>query len=273
MPSSPISSVASASLSVSSSDSGPLRSSPAAAAMRLRVVLLRPSRGTNVGAVCRAMKNMGASDLVVVEGRYDAEEARRTSVHADDVLASLRSAATLDEALASSTFVVGTTSRSRPWKVPVDPIGDVLREARERAPGGCVALVFGPEDHGLSNDELARCHRLAFIPTADAYASLNLAQAAVICLYEWLRTADEPRTSVRPAATAASDRAQEDALADFGRMLEEIGFLDGDQADRVLATVRSMFARSGLDDREVRILRGIVRQVRWATGGRPRDGG
>src|SRR6185369_10544214 len=91
-------------------------------AATLRIVLLRPKRGANVGAVCRAMKNMGAGDLVIVGGEYDGEEARRTAVHAGDVYESIRTAATLDEAIAPATFVVGTTSRTQPWSIPVVPI-------------------------------------------------------------------------------------------------------------------------------------------------------
>ena len=232
-------------------------------------MLLRPIRGANVGAVCRAMKNMGASELVVVGGEYDGEEARRTAVHASDVFEAIRRAPDLDDALASATFVIGTTSRTQPWKIPVAPVDEVFAEARSRR--GTVALVFGPEDHGLTNEDLARCHRLAFVPTAGAYSSLNLAQAAVICLYEWARSGREVEaTGAQNDVPAddripADDRAQAEALADLHDVLTEIGFLDGDQATRVMATIRSMLTRSGLDEREIRILRGIARQIRWAT--------
>ncbi len=231
---------------------------------RLRVVLLEPKRGANVGAVCRAMKNMGAADLVIVGGEYDGEEARRTAVHAGDVYASIRTAATLDEAIAPATFVIGTTSRTQPWSIPVVPIDQAFAEAAGQA---SIALVFGPEDHGLDNQQLARCHRLAFVPTADVYASLNLAQAAVVCLYEWLRAnRNEGAGTARPGdSAAADDRTQSAALADLENVLEEIGFLEGDQAERVMATIRSILTRSGLDEREVGILRGIARQIRWAA--------
>jgi tRNA/rRNA methyltransferase len=242
-------------------------------AATLRVVLLRPKRGMNVGAVCRAMKNMGVDELVVVGGEYD-EEARRTAVHADDVFRSIRAAGTLDDALANATCVVATTSREIPWKLPVAPIDEVFSDVRSCGPEAHVALVLGPEDHGLSNEELARCHRIASIPTAGEYVSLNLAQAAVICLYEWMRS--QRRMHGEPARSAgdgratdggarASDRAQSAAMADLADVLAEIGFLDGDQAERVMASIRSMLSRAGLDEREVTILRGIVRQIRWAA--------
>jgi tRNA/rRNA methyltransferase len=235
-------------------------------------VLLGPRRGSNVGAACRAIKNMGASGLVVVGGEYDRDEARRTAVHADDVFDARVDAGSFEEAVAAATLVVGTTSRSKPWSIPVDPIGEVLSQARSRGTAaGEIALVFGPEDRGLSNEELSRCHRLAFVPTASEYASLNLAQAVVVCLYEWLRSGEGP---ARPPDAAGAPRidvpsapasAQADAIADLRSVLEEIGFLDGDQGERVMATITSMLTRGGLDDREVAILRGIVRQIRWAA--------
>lgn len=239
------------------------------------MVLLGPKRGANVGAACRAIKNMGAGELVVVGGEYDVDEAARTAVHAADVFESRREAATFEDAVASASLVIGTTSRERPWSIPVDEIGDVFAQAQHRGlAASAVALVFGPEDRGLNNEELARCHRLAFVPTADDYASLNLAQAVVVCLYEWRQTARRrldgtgpSRAKVGPhvGATAADARAQAEALADLRRVLEEIGFLDGDQGERVMASVCSMLTRSGLDEREVSILRGMARQIRWAA--------
>ncbi len=248
------------------------------------MVLLYPRRGANVGAACRAIKNMGAGDLVVVRGEYDRDEAERTAVHAADVFRARIEAASFDDAVATASLVVGTTSRETPWSIPVAEIADVFAEARRRGlEAGQVALVFGPEDRGLSNEELARCHRLGFVPTAGEYASLNLAQAIVVCLYEWLQSSRRgevpgPAGSAGAAAPAgtggretsaapASAAQQEAAIADLRGALEEIGFLHGDQAERVMATVASIFTRSVLDEREVAILRGIARQVRWAARG------
>lgn len=227
-----------------------------------------------MGAACRAIKNMGAGDLVVVGGRYDVDEARRTAVHADDVFDARVEAADLDQAVASCSLVIGTTSRDNPWGIPVVAIGDALADARGRGlQASTIALVFGPEDRGLGNEELARCHRAATIPTAGNYDSLNLAQAVVVCLYEWLRGEGDraPSSSAREqpcgvdAAASADAAAQSAALADLRSVLEEIGFLHGDQADRVMASLASLLTRAGLDVREVRILRGLARQVRWAA--------
>jgi len=211
---------------------------------------------------------MGAGQLVVVGGDYDRAEALRTAVHAGDLFESRAESATFEEAVASCRLVIGTTSRERPWNIPVEEIGDVFAHAHARELAASeVALVFGPEDRGLSNEELARCHRLAFVPTADEYASLNLAQAVVVCLYEWRQGPRRSRTADAAAgdATIAAAHAQAEALADLRCVLEEIDFLHGDQADRVMATITSMLTRGGLDEREVSILRGMVRQIRWAA--------
>jgi tRNA/rRNA methyltransferase len=267
----------------------------------LRVVLVSPKRGANVGAACRAIKNMGASGLVVVGGEFDAGEARRTAVHADDVFDARVEAASFEDAVAACGLVIGTTSRDTPWSIPVEEIGDVLAAAAGSGlEPSTVALVFGPEDRGLSNEELSRCHRLAFVPTAGDYASLNLAQAVVVSLYEWLQVTrgkrvvaaardgfrgepgpgtaspvperasaamqKEARASASMQKEArASASTQKAALDDLREVLVEIDFLHGDQSERVMATIASMLTRSGLAEREVSILRGMVRQIRWAA--------
>jgi len=227
------------------------------------------------------MKNMGATTLRVVGGEYDADEARRTAVHAADVLDRAKNCASFDEAVADCEVVVGTTSRHDPWHMPVLDVEEAFTAlAASPSPPATAALVFGPEDRGLGNEELSRCHVLASIPTGDAYASLNLAQAAVVCLYEWRRvwrvaargmlqtgapSAPPPSEQAEAGGRRASAASQAAALEDLRAALTEIGFLHGDQSERVMASVASMLTRGGLDEREVRILRGLVRQVRWAA--------
>lgn len=255
----------------------PARAAPcdnAGARAGLRVVLLGPRRGSNVGAACRAIKNMGAGALFVVGGEYDRGEARRTAVHAADVFDACTEAATFEDAVADCALVVGTTSRQTPWSIPVEAIDRVFGQARARGlDATAIGLVFGPEHRGLSNPELARCHRLAYVPTACEYSSLNLAQAVVVCLYEWLQSGRGRGEERGRDSQAAAAGQQADALADLRSVLEEIGFLDGDQGERVMASITSMLTRGGLDERDVSILRGIARQVRWAArrAGPPKD--
>jgi len=240
----------------------------------VRVVLVRPRGGANVGAVCRAMKNMGTGDLALVTSDFDREQARRMAVHAGDVLWSAREVDTLSEAVAGCTTVVGTTCRPGSFRRRARDIRDLAAEL-VRLPmidcGRPVALLFGAEDTGLTNNEVAFCHHLAYIPAASAYPSLNLAQAVLLCLYElrrhwWERDGavlshpvqgeDEPRQPADAAAVESMLGALEQALTD-------IGFLAERGSSGVMATIRALLTRSGLDVREVRILHGIARQIRW----------
>jgi tRNA/rRNA methyltransferase len=244
----------------------------------VRVVLVRPIRGTNVGAVCRAMKNMGAGALYVVDARFDLDEARRTAVHAADILAARRECSSLRDALQGCSLVVGTTARGGPYRERGADIRAVAAEiaASEANAGELVpALVFGPEDSGLSNDDIACCHRLAFVPTTGEYASLNLAQAVLVCVYEVLRardarararqTAEDALTNVAPVRADAAEI--EEMYAALERSLVAIGFLSPDTARHIMMSLRDVLGRSGLDERELRILRGIARQISWFAGG------
>src|SRR5712691_6592554 len=151
----------------------------------VRVVLVEPKGSGNIGSVARIMKNFGLGDLAIVgHGRTGSFWARAMAAHAKEILQSARRFPTLREAVADCGLVVGTTCRGGLYR-------DHSRAPRTTAPefvaaarAGKCALVFGPEDHGLDNEDLKCCQVLITIPTGDAYPSLNLAQAATICLYE-----------------------------------------------------------------------------------------
>jgi TrmH family RNA methyltransferase len=236
---------------------------------RVDVVLVRPARPANVAAACRALKNMGLRSLVLVgapEG-LDAPEARALAYGAWDVLDGAAHEATLRDAVAGSTMVAGTSGRPHPeaWTPR-----RLAAEAPERAGGGRLALVFGPEASGLSDDELARCHVRVHVPTDPAHPSLNLAQAVLLVAYE-LRLAaltapgpaTAPGTGGPPRASAGELEA---ALDDLRRALLAIGYLNPDRPDAVLSEWRALLARAGPTAREVSLLRGLARQVAWAGG-------
>lgn len=243
---------------------------------RVRVVLVRPSEPANVGAAARAMKNMGLRRLVVVDPPRD-DEARATAlaVHAADVLAARVTVASLADAVADCGLVVGTTGK------PTAPANDGALPPRalaatilDAAVVNEVALVFGPEDHGLSNDELARCQQLVTIPTAGAYASLNLAQAVLLVGYELhlaaaARAGGGSSPAVAPRALATHTR-QELLFAKLEPALRGIGFLQGDGATHVLRALRRALGRAALDDDEVQLLLGLARQIAWAAGQLPK---
>jgi tRNA (cytidine32/uridine32-2'-O)-methyltransferase len=225
------------------------------------VVLVRPSRPANVAAACRALKNMGLRSLwlVGVEPGFVAGEARNLAYGAWDVLDAARPAASLREATAAAALVVGTSGRAGPDLLTPRALAG---QAATRAAGGRMALVFGPEASGLLNDELALCHAHVHIPADPAHPSLNLAQAVLVVAYE-LRLALAPPAPPPPVerATAGELEAMLDELREG---LLGIGYLGRENPDAVLAELRRLAARAAPTAREVTLLRGLARQLRWA---------
>ena len=151
---------------------------------RVRVVLVRPKTSGNVGAVARAIANFGLSELALVAPRgYRAAAAAKTAVHARRILDGKQKFASLAEAVADCAWVVGTTCRPGSYRRRTQTPREVAREIIAVARTKRVALVLGPEDHGLTNDELKICHELVTIPTHSSDPSLNLSHAALVCLY------------------------------------------------------------------------------------------
>ena len=231
---------------------------------RVRVVLIETSHPGNIGAVARAMKTMGLTELYLVKPRqFPHEEATARASGADDVLARAQHVETLDAAIAECSLVVGTSARDRkmawPKLNPREMASKMLAMPGDRP----VALVFGRERTGLTNEELERCHFLVQIPANPDYSSLNIAAAVQVLCYE-LRVAAELSQGEQ---NALNDEALADA-ADVERMmvhLEEtlvhIEFLDPDNPKLLMRRLRRLFARTQLLDNEVNILRGILTAV------------
>jgi tRNA/rRNA methyltransferase len=227
----------------------------------LRVVLVRPKGSGNIGSVARAMKNFGINDLVVVGGgRTESFLARSMAVHARDVLKATRRFATLREAVADCGLVVGTTCRGGLYREHSRPPRAAAPEIAAAAQKGKCAIVFGPEDHGLSNEDLKHCQRLITIPTDAGYPSLNLAQAATVCFYEiFAASLDEPTEEIERASAEDVERL-------FDKMktsLLDIGYLDPQNPEHILLAFRRIFGRGGLEEKDVRILIGLFRQIDW----------
>src|SRR5947207_13816931 len=154
---------------------------PSDALSRIRIVLSRPSHPGNIGAAARAMKTMGLRDLALVAPRHFPDpDATAMAAGAADVLADASRYETLEAALAGCALAVGFSARSRELSHPAEPLRDAIPSLIEGAERGTVALVFGNETSGLSNDELARCQRLVAIPANPSYSSLNLAAAVQV---------------------------------------------------------------------------------------------
>ncbi len=247
-------------------------SAGAAALARIRIVLLGPREPGNVGSAARAMKNMGLHALVVAAApQLDLAEARRLAVHATDVLDGCRLVAALADAVAGCGVVAATSGRPSVMRAGALSPRDAAPALVAAAAANDVALVFGPEDHGLSTAELAGCEPVIAIPTSDAYASMNLAQAVLLCAYELRLAASD--ASAGPARVLAAHERLELMLAKLEAALTAIGFLHGDGAPHVMRQLRRMLARAELDEREVDVLLGVARQVAWAARFTPAAGG
>jgi TrmH family RNA methyltransferase len=235
---------------------------------RIRVVLVRPRHAGNVGGAARAMKNMGLHRLVLVAPEVqDLRTASATAVHAADVLAAATTTATLAEAVADCGLVVATSGRAHhtiPDAASPRALAATILAASAR---NDVALVFGPEDHGLSNDDLGHCHRVLTIPASAAYGSLNLAHAVLLCAYE-LFVAASPAADERVLATGSQ---LELLVAKLEAALGAIGYLQPDSAGHMMRSLRRMLGRAALDNREVQALLGVARQMAWAARARRVD--
>jgi tRNA/rRNA methyltransferase len=229
----------------------------------VRLVLVRPRNPENLGAVARAMRNLGLDDWVIAElGTHDLAAARRVAVHAEELLDRPRVVRTLDEAVADCAWVVGTSSRRVRGRRRLGP-AEVAREALARAPEGRTALVFGDERSGLTNAELDRCHDLSAIPTADAQPSMNLAQAVVVYAWELRRAALAAAAAERPARpppAGATDEELGAVEAALRAALRGAGFLAGPERHAV-RDLAAALRRARLSRREARLWLAALRTL------------
>ncbi|OLL30540.1 RNA methyltransferase [Burkholderia sp. SRS-W-2-2016] len=281
-------------------------SDPAVADLRggftsTRFVLVEPSHPGNVGAAARALKTMGFARLVLVSPRVpnvqNDPEAIAMASGADDVLASAHVVPTLADALTGVHWSIALTARLREYGPPQWTPRAAAAVAHQQAVHGEIALVFGNERTGLSNDDVERCSAIAHIPANPAYSSLNLAQAVQVLAYE-LRTAylgadeaGDASTAARPGAgsgtgagagtnahpgagqpESAGARAQmaasdeiESMFAHLQSALVALEFLDPDNPKKLMSRLRRLFARSGLEREEVNIVRGIAKHILLKT--------
>lgn len=235
------------------------------------IVLKGPKFPGNVGSAARCAKNMGVGKLIVVGNNdLDDEAVRQMATHeSKDIVESIRHFDTLGEALADFSWVVGTTARQGTGRGPVvspramaESLVGLSRENR-------IALLFGPEDTGLTNDDLGFCQTIVTIPTV-GFKSLNLSHAVMIVCYELLvaRMDDE----VKFAPKLASSRELEGMYMQLKETLTAIGFLNPENPDYWMMHIRRLLARTTLQAREVKIIRGICRQIEWYGDHKVRHG-
>lgn len=244
----------------------------------IRVVLVGTTHPGNIGGAARAMKNMGLSRLVLVEPRmFPSPEADARASGADDILASTQVVASLEEALVGCSLVLGTSARDRslPWPM-LDPRESGVKVVEQAALGQEVALVFGREHAGLTNEELQRCHYHVHIQSNPEFSSLNLAAAVQVLSYEvrmaWLAFAEQAPVAV-DAPGRDGELATMDEMEGFYAHLEQtlvaIGFLDPEKPRHLMARLRRLYGRSEVERPELSILRGILTETQKAARGEP----
>jgi tRNA/rRNA methyltransferase len=227
--------------------------------MALRVVLSHPSHPGNIGAAARAMKTMGFADLALVEPRhYPDPDATAMAAGADDVLAGARVFDSLEAAIADCVLVAGFSARGRELSHPPVALRESAAELVETARTATVALVFGNETSGLSNDELLRCQRLVQIPANPAYGSLNLAAAVMVACYELATTAGAHALPASGSGEAATSADVEGVIAHLESAVVAAGYIDPANPGRFMERMRRLFARAGLEREEVRVMRGML---------------
>lgn len=237
----------------------------------IAIVLQRPRFPENIGAAARAAKNMGIGQLTVVDPEnFDLDKVLKMATHAAaDLVARIQRFENLAEALADFGYVVGTTARLGGQR---KVIGSPARLAESLIPisrRNRIAIVFGPEDRGLSNEDCYLCHALVNIPTHE-FASLNLAQAVMVMAWE-IHKAARPETGDFVARLA--NRHELEGMYDqLKEILVRISFINPENPDYWMNNLRQFFSRLPLRAREVRIIRGICRQMNWYGEKRFSDG-
>jgi TrmH family RNA methyltransferase len=241
----------------------------------VRFVLFEPTHPGNIGAVARAMKTMGYSELVLVNPppEFNCVESRAMASGAQDVLEGARVAGSLHAAVEGCGLVVGASARYRRLGCPeLDPRECALQLA-DAARLRPAALVFGPERSGLSNDELDLCHAIVYIPANPAYSSLNLSQAVQVLAYELRQLERFERVLPPPEAPPARPEDMEIFYEHLQRALLGSGFLNPDNPRHLMRRLRRLFNRARLDDNELNIMRGILSSLAPGSGARPRVDG
>jgi len=239
---------------------------------RIAIVLVEPREPGNIGAAARAMANMGLSRLVLVRPpEHRVPDAFRMALAARPILESAVVADDLAQALAGFGFVAGTTRRPGAGRRGRVTPRELAAELPAMAVANDIAILFGREDRGLTNDELQYCQRLVTIPSSEGFGSLNLAQSVLVIAYEiFLIGAVSGSRGPGLPARRAPTAALEGLYLQMEQVLLNIGYLDPANPAHMMRVFRRLLGRAGPDAREVKALRGIFRQVQWSVG---RQGG
>lgn len=228
----------------------------------IAIVLHQPHYPQNIGAAARAMLNMGIDQLVVVDPQnYDLEKVMQLGTHvAMGIIEKIKFFSTLKEALSPYSYVVGTTARLGGQRQVVSSPAKQAKKLVAVSGKNRIAILFGPEDKGLSNKDIRCCHALVNIPTAD-FSSINLAQAVMIVCYEIFTAGREATEKFTPRL---ADRHELDGMYEQVKdILVRISYINHENPDYWMNSLRHFFTRMRLRAKEVSIIRGICRQINW----------
>lgn len=228
----------------------------------LIIVLNRPQEAVNIGAVVRAMKNMGIQYLRLVQPEtFTIDDILRVAHRCDDIVEQMTIYNTLDEALADTIYVVGTAAIAHHKRPATDDIRTLATDLLTRAQHGKIALLFGQEDDGLDNKALDRCHLIGMLPSNPAYPALNLAQSVLLFLYEIRMAAIASQLSAAPASEEAAPQAElEEIIQASQEMLTAIDFFRYNPA-AVMRSLRQILYRAQISLPEARLLMAILRKI------------
>jgi TrmH family RNA methyltransferase len=231
--------------------------------MNLRVVLVSPRNPLNIGAAARAMSNFGVFELRLINAYNVAFKEAKSAVNASKILINAREFSTVAEAVADCSLIVGTTSiGNRALEHPLRRLetgGKIIAKKLTSAP---VALLFGSEKFGLSNEDMSHCHWLMRIPTREEHGSMNLGQAVAVCLYEIIRNPAAERAKPEPKR-AASAEEMERVTALLEEVLEHSGYVHARVEGSTRMKIRRLVRRMDLNPHDAEVWLGMLRQIKW----------
>jgi TrmH family RNA methyltransferase len=231
--------------------------------MNLRVVLVSPRNPLNIGAAARAMSNFGVFELRLINAYNVAFKEAKSAVNASKILLNAREFSTVAEAVADCSLIVGTTSiGNRLLEHPLRRLETGGRMIAKKLASAPVALLFGSEKFGLSNEDMSHCHWLMRIPTRDEHGSMNLGQAVAVCLYEIIRNPSAIRAQPE-AKRAASAEEMERVTVLLEEVLEHSGYVHARVEGSTKMKIRRLIRRMELNAHDAEVWLGMLRQIRW----------
>jgi len=231
---------------------------------RISIILVEPENPDNIGAVARAMKNMGLGNLRLVNPPEEwRQKAKKMAIAAEDVLKKALVYPTLREAVSDQTLVIGTTRRHGPRRGVFIPFQEMIKKVQAVAQRKPAAIIFGKESKGLDNASLKLCDWVTTLPASPAYPSINLAQAVMLVAFALFQSDHKEKIPPSSDLLYVSKEVMDDVLARLRKSLHVLNYEEegSDVIDRILATFHGLFKRGGLIQSEAQMLRGIARRI------------